>query len=70
MANVKKGNLTTAGEWWKHLRPFGKRDFWKRERQAQKESIPERMEDDYTHEELMADVCRRDGTCDLCKKKS
>ncbi len=34
MATVKKGILTRAGEWWTHLRPFGKRDFWHRERKA------------------------------------
>jgi hypothetical protein len=34
MATVKKGILTSAGEWWKHLRPYGKRDFWKGERKA------------------------------------
>ena len=34
MATVKKGILTRAREWWKHLRPFGKKDFWKRERKA------------------------------------
>lgn len=34
MATVKKGILTRAGEWWKHLRPYGKRQFWKRERKA------------------------------------
>ncbi|HZK99407.1 MAG TPA: hypothetical protein VFC47_05875 [Caulobacteraceae bacterium] len=33
MASVKKGILTPAGEWWKHLR-WTKRTFWKGERQA------------------------------------
>jgi hypothetical protein len=33
MATVKKGILTPAGEWWKHLR-WNKRTFWKGERQA------------------------------------
>lgn len=33
MATVKKGLLTPAGEWWKHLRAT-KRAFWKGERQA------------------------------------
>jgi hypothetical protein len=33
MATVKKGTLTAAREWWKHLR-WTKRDFWKRERKA------------------------------------
>ncbi len=35
MATVKKGMLTRAGEWWKHLRRT-KRAFWKGERQAAK----------------------------------
>ena len=35
MANVKKGQLTASGEWWKHLR-WCKRAFWKGERQASK----------------------------------
>lgn len=35
MATVKQGTLTRAGEWWKHLRPYGKRQFWKKERKAQ-----------------------------------
>lgn len=38
MANVKKGNLTAAKEWWKHLR-WTKRPFWKSERQAHKKEI-------------------------------
>ena len=35
MATVKKGTLTGAPEWWKHLRKT-KRVFWKRERKAAK----------------------------------
>ena len=35
MANVKKGNLTSAPQWWKHLKEW-KKVFWKSERQAQK----------------------------------
>jgi hypothetical protein len=38
MANVKKGNVTAAPQWWKHLREF-KRVFWKGERQAQKRMV-------------------------------
>lgn len=34
MATVKKGILSKAGEWWKHLRKT-ERSFWKRERKAQ-----------------------------------
>ena len=32
MAHVHIGQLTATNEWARHLRPFGKRDFWKRER--------------------------------------
>jgi hypothetical protein len=39
MATVKKGILTAAGEWWKHLRPWGKRDFWGRERAAARHEL-------------------------------
>lgn len=35
MATVKKGILTPAPQWWRHLRDW-KRTFWKRERQAAK----------------------------------
>ncbi len=35
MASVKKGYLTAAREWWKHLR-WTKRVFWKAERKAAK----------------------------------
>jgi len=38
MATVKKGMLTSAGEWWRHLR-WTKRAFWKGERQAAKAMI-------------------------------
>lgn len=34
MSTVKKGTLTSAAEWAKHLRPFGKQRFWSRERKA------------------------------------
>ena len=33
MATVKKGTLTSATRWWKHLR-WTKRVFWKGERRA------------------------------------
>ena len=35
MATAKKGLLTSAGQWWKHLR-WAKRVFWKAERKAAK----------------------------------
>lgn len=34
MASVKKGTNTRPPQWWKHLRPYWKRVFWKRERRA------------------------------------
>jgi hypothetical protein len=42
MATVKKGTLTIVPPFcgfWKHLRPYGKRLFWKRERKAAKRMI-------------------------------
>ena len=39
MATVKKGTLTGVPSmcgWWKHLRRYGKRLYWKRERKAAK----------------------------------
>lgn len=41
MATIKKGLTEQAREWWKHLRPFGKRDFWKRQRRADKAKLRE-----------------------------
>ena len=35
MATVKQGILVRAGEWWKHLRPWMKRRFWKKHRKAE-----------------------------------
>lgn len=43
MATVKKGILTHAREWWVHLRPYGKRDFWHRERRAAERVIKDRV---------------------------
>jgi hypothetical protein len=34
MSHKRKGQLTTSGEWAKHLRPLLRRAFWKGERQA------------------------------------
>lgn len=39
MATIKKGILTRAPEWWVHLRPFAKRQFWGRERRAAQRNI-------------------------------
>jgi hypothetical protein len=39
MAHKKKGQLTTSGEWARHLRGFLKRQFWKRERKVGKKMI-------------------------------
>lgn len=44
MANVKKGQTVPAPEWWKHLRWFGKRTFWKRQRKADQRNIRKERE--------------------------
>jgi hypothetical protein len=36
MANVKRGQLTSPPQWWRHLRRW-KRVFWKAERKAAKQ---------------------------------
>lgn len=36
MAHTRKDTLTSPPEWWKHLRPFGKRQTAKSERRAAK----------------------------------
>lgn len=37
-------------------------------KQKQHKDTQERMEDDYSYEEFMADICMRDGEpCELCK---
>lgn len=45
MATTKKGIIATASEWWKHLRPFNKRKFWRKERAATKKDICKRCQD-------------------------
>jgi len=37
-----KGVYTKPAEIWKHLRPYGKRQFWKRERKAARLDAKER----------------------------
>jgi hypothetical protein len=39
MSTIKKGILAQAAEWAKHLRKYGKRQFWKRQRRAEKREI-------------------------------
>lgn len=39
MAHARKDTYVKCREWWKHLKPFGKRDQNKRERKCAKERI-------------------------------
>jgi hypothetical protein len=43
MSNKKKGQLTLATEWAKHLRNFLRRKFWKGERKATQKLIKEEL---------------------------
>lgn len=43
MSNVKQGNVTASKEWAKHLRPFGKQQFWSAERGAQRAQIADEL---------------------------
>ena len=45
MSTVKQGILSKAREWAKHLRPWGKKEFWGRERQKTKSDINKRLKD-------------------------
>lgn len=47
MATKKKGLLTTSIEYAKHLRKWGKKFFWKSERQAAKELINKEKREEY-----------------------
>lgn len=43
MAHVRKGVLVASPEWWKHLRPYNKRKFWKAQRKAQAAEVRREM---------------------------
>jgi len=44
MGTKKKGILTPAGQWWKHLK-WWKKIFWKKERLNAKRDIIKRIDD-------------------------
>jgi hypothetical protein len=43
MSHKRKGQLTVASEWRKHLRKIGKRFFWSKERFAEKKLIEKEL---------------------------
>jgi hypothetical protein len=43
MATKKKGILSASVEWAKHLRRYGKKLFWNKEKQAAKKDIQKRL---------------------------
>ena len=45
VAMIKQGLTEQAREMWKHLRPWGKRDFWGRQRRADKKALRRRDDD-------------------------
>nr|WP_299214973.1 hypothetical protein [uncultured Allomuricauda sp.] len=47
MAHKKKGILTSSGTLRKHLRPFRKRIFWHKERNAEKDIIQKELKGKY-----------------------
>lgn len=44
MATVKKGLTVAPPEWWKHLRRWNKRRFWKKQRRADKTELQKEKE--------------------------
>jgi hypothetical protein len=47
MSSKKKGQLTVASEWAKHLRKFLRRKFWKGERKAAQELIEQELNENH-----------------------
>lgn len=45
MSNKRQGQLTTSGEWAKHLRPFQRRLFWGAERSAERSLIEQELKE-------------------------
>lgn len=43
MGHQRKGQLTTSGEYAKHLRPDGRREFWHSERRAEDREIQDQI---------------------------
>ena len=39
MSTKKKGMLTVSKEWARHLRPYGRRQFWSAERMAVRHAL-------------------------------
>lgn len=65
------GAKRPANKGW-HLSPFmgGKRIANKVDRQAAKAELPERLEDDYTYHDRMADICTDEQPCELCQRRA
>lgn len=59
MASVRQGTLARASERWQHLRAWGKRLFWSRERKAQERAIIAAYEADsgYDDHRWVCSVC-------------
>jgi hypothetical protein len=63
---MKKGILTKKIEWAKHLRPWGKREQWSRERIAEKSEIEKEYDDLINGAEVVFD----DQTYDIYEEES
>lgn len=46
MANKRKGHLAVSSEWARHLRPFLKRKFWKKERSLGKKKVRQEINEE------------------------
>lgn len=46
VTTVKQGTVTSSKEWAKHLRPYGKREFWKGERREANREARLRSDED------------------------
>lgn len=49
MSHKRVNQVTVSGEWARHLRPYGKRAFWKAERKAHTEQAAAAARSEYHH---------------------
>lgn len=45
MANKRKGQTVHASQWWRHLRPYWRQEFWGRQRVDDKRLVAEGVEE-------------------------
>lgn len=47
MSTKKKGLFTVSGEWARHLRPWGRKQFWSSERMMEQQVVKTEAQDEW-----------------------